>query len=227
MVVVFGAREINRDAPNASGRKPSRKTEIVQERILDAAATVFASKGYQLAKLSDISDAVGVHVTALRYHFPTKDVLVEEMMNSLVLHVNARVRASVKELPPDTSSRAKIEAAASAYIKSTLEKANYMSAHANVLNQVPPDLRARHFRLLKRNNDFWRALVVEAVSSGGMRPDLNVSLATQVLMGALIWTREWYRPGLSTPEAVAERILDMLFEGLAPADQRAAGSSEK
>ena len=51
-------RELNRTARNASGRKPSRKTEGVQEKILDAAAKVFAQKGYQLTKLSDISDEI-------------------------------------------------------------------------------------------------------------------------------------------------------------------------
>ena len=226
MSTEYTGRELNRDAPSAAGRKPSRKTEAVQERILDAAAKVFAEKGYQLAKLSDISDAIDLHVTALRYHFPTKDVLVEEMMNSLVLHVYAQVRASVTGLPETATNRAKIEAASRAYVTSTLEKKDYMSAHGNVLNQVPADLRARHHKLLATTNEFWRGLIADAASAGEIRSDISVSLATQILMGTLIWTREWYRPGLYSPEQLAERFLDVLFGGLAPGRQP-AGAGEK
>jgi len=219
MDAVNRGRELNRDAPNASGRKPSRKTELVQERILDEAAKIFARKGYQLAKLTDIAKAVGVHVTALRYHFLTKDDLVEDMMNSLVMYVNARVREGVASLPPDTPVRGKIEAAARAYMNATLEKREYMAAHANVLNQVPADLRRRHFKYLKQNNAFWRELVEEAIRAGEFRKNLNPSVATQVLMGTLIWTREWYKRGKSSPEKLTDEILEMLFAGLAPASR--------
>jgi hypothetical protein len=112
-------------------------------------------------------------------------------------------------------------------VTSTVEKMDYMSAHSNVLNQVPADLRARHFKLLGQSNEFWRGLVTEAVESGEIRRDVNISLATQVLMGTLIWTREWYRPGLYTPQELADRILEILFGGLGGRDQRAAGAAEK
>lgn len=211
-------RELNRDAPNAAGRKPSRKTEVVQERILDEAAKVFARKGYQLAKLSDISDAMGVHVTSLRYHFPTKDALVEDMMNSLVTYVNAQVRASVATLPKTSSVRERIAAAARAYMKATLHKRDYMSAHANVLNQVPTDLRERHYKHLEQNNRFWRGLVEEAIKAGEMRPGLSPSVATQVLSGTLVWTREWFNPKKSSPEDLADQLVEILFAGLASPD---------
>lgn len=213
-------RELNRDAPNAAGRKPSRKTEMVQERILDEAAKVFARKGYQLAKLSDISDAMGVHVTSLRYHFPTKDALVEDMMNSLVVYVNAQVRASVKTLPTTSSVRDKIALAARAYMKATLQKRDYMSAHANVLNQVPTDLRERHYKYLEQNNRFWRGLVEEAIEAGEMRPGLSPAVATQVLTGTLIWTREWFNPKKSSPEELADQLVEILFAGLASPAER-------
>ena len=209
-------RKLNRTAPNASGRKPSRKTKAVQERILDEAARIFARKGYQLAKLTDIADAVGLHVTALRYHFLTKDDLVEDMMNSLVIHVHDHLQASVAHFDADASARSKIEAAAEAYMIATAKKREHMEAHANVLNQVPPDLRERHFKYLKANNDFWRNLVEEAVNAGELRSGLNASVATQVLMGSLIWTREWYDPAKSSPQEIAREILEILFNGIAP-----------
>lgn len=209
-------RELNRTARNASGRKPSRKTEGVQEKILDAAAKVFAQKGYQLTKLSDIADEIGLHVTALRYHFPTKDVLVEEMINSLTRQLHLRLQATLQQLPPDTPYRERIEAAAITYLNTTLQKLDYIAAHGNVINQIPHDVRERHFVLLDETNKIWRELMSAAAEAGELRPGINVSLANQVLQGTLIWTREWYRPGGLTPTELAISILDVLFDGLSP-----------
>lgn len=211
-------RELNRTARNALGRKPSRKTEGVQEKILDAAAKVFAQKGYQLTKLSDIADEVGVHVTALRYHFPTKDVLVEEMINSLTRQLHVRLHATIQQLPEEATYRQRIEAAAITYLNTTLQKLDYIAAHGNVINQVPQDVRDRHFILLNETNKVWRDLMAAAAAAGELRPGINVSLANQVLQGTLIWTREWYRPGGLTPTELAVEILDVLFGGLSPRD---------
>jgi AcrR family transcriptional regulator len=208
-------RELNRTARNASGRKPSRKTEGVQEKILDAAAKVFAQKGYQLTKLSDISDEIGLHVTALRYHFPTKDVLVEEMINSLTRQLHIRLLATLQQLPPETRYRERIKAAAITYLNTTLHKLDYIAAHGNVINQIPQDVRERHFNLLNETNRIWRDLMAAAAEAGELRPGINVSLANQVLQGTLIWTREWYRPDGLTPTDLAIQILDILFDGMA------------
>jgi AcrR family transcriptional regulator len=212
-------RELNRTARNASGRKPSRKTEGVQEKILDAAAKVFAQKGYQLTKLSDISDEIGLHVTALRYHFPTKDVLVEEMINSLTRQLHIRLLATLQQMPPEARYRERIEAAAITYLNTTLTKLDYIAAHGNVINQIPQDVRDRHFGLLNETNKIWRDLMAAAAEAGELRSGINVSLANQVLQGTLIWTREWYRPGALTPTDLAVQILDILFDGMSPRGQ--------
>jgi AcrR family transcriptional regulator len=207
---------INRSAPSASGRRVNRKTEGVQESIIDAAAKVFAKKGYQLTKLGDISSALGMHVTALRYHFPTKDVIAEELINRLIRLMLTRVTEAIDALPESASFRAKIEAATVAYLTASLNRLDHVAAHGNVINQLPPAVRDGHFLLLSEFNAVWRHLMDEAAARGELRPGINHSVATQVLLGTLIWTQEWYRPGRLSPDALALEILNILFEGIAP-----------
>lgn len=50
-------------------------------RLLDAAARVFASQGHA-ARLEDIAAAAGIRRPSLLYHFPTKDALYAEVIQS-------------------------------------------------------------------------------------------------------------------------------------------------
>lgn len=198
----------------AQGRKPSKKSGATRGKILAAAAKVFARNGYQHTKLTDIAAEVEVHVTALNYHFETKDDLVEEMMNTLVRHVTERVRASVGAVPSDATYRERILAGAQAFLSAILEEKDFITAHGHVLYQVPQSVRDRHFIHLAEANKFWRRLVAKAWEAGELREAIDPSLAMQILMGTLIWTREWYKAGRKSPEQIAGEIIDILFDGM-------------
>lgn len=211
-----GRAKTTRVSRKAQGRKPSKKSGATRGKILAAAAKVFARNGYQLTKLSDIAAEVDIHVTALNYHFETKDHLVEEMMNALVHHVTESVQAGVAALPPEATYRARVLAGAVAFLSAILDHKDFITAHGHVLYQVPQEVRDRHFVHLSESNIFWRRLILEAWQKGELRRDVDPSLAMQILMGTLIWTREWYRPGRSTPEEIATKIVDILFDGMGP-----------
>ena len=198
----------------AAGRKPSRKAEITRGRILKVAAKVFARHGYHLALLGNIAHDAGIHVTALYYYFDTKEHLVEEMLNRFATATDAAVRASVQALPAGASYRDKITVAAIAQVRAMLSETDFMAAHSRVLYQVPQEVRDRHFVYLRAGLFFWRALIKGAWDSGEIRRDLDPTIATQILMGSLNWTPEWYHPGRKTPEEIARDAVDSMFDGM-------------
>jgi AcrR family transcriptional regulator len=208
----------------AAGRKPSRKLEITRQRIVAAAAKVFSRKGYQLALLSEIAAEAGIHVTALYYHFDSKERLVEEMLNHLALRVANRVQAEVEALGEQASYRERILAAAKAQMAAILSETDYMKAHGRVLYQVPEDVRLRHFKILRLGYAIWRSLIHEAWLRGEIRRDLEPGITTQLLMGSLNWSPEWYKPGRLSPAEIAERAVDIAFDGMAP---RAPGGKRR
>jgi AcrR family transcriptional regulator len=199
----------------AAGRKPSRKAEVTRLRILKAAAKIFAQHGYHLALLGNIAREAGIHVTALYYYFDTKEHLVEEMLNRFATATDTAVRASVQALPAGASYREKITAAAITQVSAMLSDTDFMTAHSRVLYQVPQDVRDRHFVYLRAGLFFWRALIKGAWDSGEIRRELDPSIATQILMGSLNWTPEWYHPGRKTPAEIARDAVDIMFDGMA------------
>lgn len=57
----------------------SEKTSDTEKQILDAARTVFLSKGLEGARMQEIADAAGINKALLHYYFRSKDQLFEKV----------------------------------------------------------------------------------------------------------------------------------------------------
>lgn len=71
-------------------RGPYAKTAQRRVEIIEAATTVFAQRGYHGGSLRDISKELGLSLTSLVHHFPTKSELLEAVLD----HANATGGAS-------------------------------------------------------------------------------------------------------------------------------------
>lgn len=205
---------VSRASPLAANRRINRKTEGVQNAILDAAAAVFADKGYHLTKLADISDALGMHVTALRYHFPTKDAIAAELANRVARRNLMELQQALAGLPAAATLRQRLSVAIDTFVKTIIDNRLDIAAHGNVINQLPPEAKAEHYALLQDFNGIWRNMLIEAASLGILRAGISPSIATQILMGAMIWTREWVRPGGSSASEISAQMRTVLLSGV-------------
>ncbi|MCT1479920.1 TetR/AcrR family transcriptional regulator [Microbacterium sp. p3-SID336] len=93
-----------------SGVMATRGTRPANRRalILDAAATLFAQRGYEHVSVRDIADAVQVGPSALYRHFPGKEHILAEVLSSALDGFRAEIDAS--------SNREECLAALSAFI---------------------------------------------------------------------------------------------------------------
>ncbi|MGK5683802.1 TetR/AcrR family transcriptional regulator [Actinoplanes sp. URMC 104] len=69
--------------PRASGARP-RTGGSAREEILDAAAELFAERGYAATSTRMIAEKVGVRQASLYYHFRTKEQILAELLESTV-----------------------------------------------------------------------------------------------------------------------------------------------
>lgn len=56
--------------------------EDARTRLIDAAITLFAEKGYEGTSVRDLATAAGVNVAAVSYHFGSKDALYTEALRA-------------------------------------------------------------------------------------------------------------------------------------------------
>ena len=74
------------EAGDEAGARPTRqRTTQLRQAMLEAAAQMFADKGYLGTNLRDIADALGMSRPGLYYHFPSKEKLLEAIIEELTL----------------------------------------------------------------------------------------------------------------------------------------------
>jgi AcrR family transcriptional regulator len=68
-------------------------------RILDAAWTLIATRGYHRVRIADVADAAGTSSAAVHYHFPGKDALLSEALRHNVGLAFDRQSQALADLP--------------------------------------------------------------------------------------------------------------------------------
>lgn len=194
--------------------RAATKSARSRQRILDAAARVFRYQGTS-ARLCDIAQAAGMQTGSLYYHFEGRDALVEEVLRLGVEGTWAEVQAELGALPGDISPLRRLERAVRAHARAVLEQSDYAAANSRIFALAPPEVRSRHYGLQQAYGEFFHQLVVDAVDSGELRPDIDPAVVRMLVFGAMNWTVEWYRPDSGrSADQVIDELVAMILDGL-------------
>jgi AcrR family transcriptional regulator len=186
----------------ASVRRTQNKNNRQQD-VLDRAAELFSRCGYEGASMRDVAAAVGMMHGSLYYHYPSKEDLF------LAVYAEGKRRndelfANVLEGLTDPWDR--LEAVCVAHIQAS----NSGSAYALVLRQqMLPESGAFRDRLVAVRDsyeDMFRRLI-EALP---LAKDVNRKYFRLLLLGGLMHTNVWYRPGGDAPKTIVRNFLTLL-----------------
>lgn len=189
------------------------KSERTRQRILDAAAIAFRERGFAATRLSDIAERAELQPPSLYYHFASKEELIEEVLALGVQQTWEHVKRRVAEVEPG-DHLGRLRAAIEAHVEMVLATGNYSAANLRLYGQMPPEIRQRLQRLQRRVGRYWAELLKDAADAGAIRSDLDLSATRMLILGALNWTAEWYRPGELSPRELAAQATALLLDGI-------------
>lgn len=187
--------------PARAMRSDNRSSEL-----LDAAAALFARRGYAATSMRDIALAVKMLPGSLYYHFASKEELLVAVYEAGVEELAGAVRNAVAT---DGTPWERLEAACRAHLETVLRHSDYAQVLIRVYPEDVPDAAARLRGLRAGYEDIFRELVaVLPLPAGSDRRTLRL-----MLMGALNWARVWFDPtGRQTPRSLAARFVSFLKE---------------
>jgi AcrR family transcriptional regulator len=188
-------------APRADNRLP---------QILDAAARLLRTQGFQGTSVRDIVRAVDMLPGSLYYHFATKEDLLAAVYAEGVRRISARVGAAVGPL---ADPWARLEAACVAHLEAILEDDDYAQV---VIRVRPADAPAAQPRLTALRDEY-EALFAALVARLELPRGTDRRTLRLMLLGALNWSQTWYQPGRDSPKTLARRFVALLRQ---PLDQK-------
>jgi AcrR family transcriptional regulator len=112
-----------------------------RERILDAALTLFADKGYEATSMREISEQLGITKAALYYHFDSKADIVRAMLADTERRVTELV-AWTREQPGTPEVRREVLTRWSDIMQAHgLAAFRFVLANRRVIEELSPDER--------------------------------------------------------------------------------------
>src|ERR1700677_1802022 len=100
--------DASRKGADLKGRATRQKTPIVRKAVLDTAAALFAERGFGGTNLRDIADELGLSRPGLYYHFPSKEKLLEAIVEEVTLSSERQIAALSGEQSDDPEAALRV-----------------------------------------------------------------------------------------------------------------------
>jgi TetR/AcrR family transcriptional regulator, cholesterol catabolism regulator len=162
--------------------EPTPRWERRYREVLDAAAAVFAQKGYAGASTRDIAERLGVRQASLYYYFTSKESALAAICELGVKDFISNLQAIIAQTAP--TERKLREAIANHLAPLCVHPdADHVRVFLRHRHELPSLQRQAVAALARTYQDLIERLFREGIAAGEFRDDLNPKLATLALLG--------------------------------------------
>ncbi|WP_236792279.1 TetR/AcrR family transcriptional regulator [Amycolatopsis sp. GM8] len=185
-----------------------------KQQLIDAAAKVFAEKGYEAARIEDIAAELGVLQGSVYYHIDSKAGLLRLVQRSRFREMMTQIEDIANGTEPPRDKLKKAIRAQLRYIERYLPESSHWFTN-------PPDPRktqeeTEEFRsAMQRHRENWKAIIRAGIRSGDIRRNVDPSVAVLSILGMTNYVARWYREGSRRSiEQIANQQFDMIWAGM-------------
>jgi AcrR family transcriptional regulator len=192
---------ISRRVTARAGTNESPEVHPRREELLVAAAKVFSARGYEGASLREICGAAGILAGSMYHHFRSKEDLYVSVHAEGFRRLNEVVDRVLKG---KTDPWQRLEAAIGAHLAELVERNDVVAVTATGLFHMEGKRLQRRLNRPRRAYEERFRRLVQALP---LPADVDRSLLRLTLLGAINWTRVWYRSGKRTPAQIAHHLV--------------------
>jgi AcrR family transcriptional regulator len=195
--------------PRRRGRPPL--VENQRERILERAAVLFGTHGFQGVGIAALADDLGVSKAALFHYFGSK----RDIYDAIVLDVLRRLSSSVREaVSDDDEPRAQLLAFMRAHARCFED--NYWKFIVMLVGfgGISPPRVNEVVKIRDEYEAHLRRIIAAGVKDGSFKK-VDVATTGRAALSMLNWMARWYKPGgPQRAEQIAEDYGELLLAGL-------------
>jgi TetR/AcrR family transcriptional regulator, cholesterol catabolism regulator len=183
------------------------------EAIVDAAASVFAARGYHGTSTQAIADVRGLRQASLYYYFPSKEAALELVCER---GVDGFVESAEAILAGGGTPLEKLAALIAAHLAPNASKRDYVKVFINERRYLPDASRRRIGRKSRRIERCFEEVIRAGIADGSMRAGADVRLTMLAVLGMMNSVINWRADDQDAGmDRIAAALAQLVVAGLA------------
>ena len=150
------------------------------DEIVDAAARVFAERGYHGTSTQAIADVLGMRQASLYYYFPSKEAALEEVC---ARGTDGFVAGAESVVQRDVPPLEKLALLIAAHLAPIQTMPDYVRVFINERRYLPDASRRRIGRKSRRIERCFEQVIQAGIDDGSIRPGTDARLAMLAVLG--------------------------------------------
>jgi TetR/AcrR family transcriptional regulator, cholesterol catabolism regulator len=179
--------------------------------IYDAAARIFAERGFYGASTQDIADVLGIRQASLYYYFASKEAALELVCIKGVEGFFESASAIAKG-PGNCANR--LSRLIDSHLAPLDERGDYVKVFLNERQHLPEESRRKVGKWSRGLERIFEDVLKEGVRKGEFRSDMDTRLVTLAILGMLNWVTLWYRKEDVPISRISGEFSQMVLDGL-------------
>ncbi len=183
--------------------------ESARGKLLQTAAHLFRSKGYERTTVRDLAGAVGIQSGSIFHHFKSKDEILRSVMEETIRYNTALMQAALADAQ---DIRGRVLALIRCELQSIMGgTGEAMGVLVYEWRSLSDEGRTYILGLRDTYEQLWLQVLNEALDAGFFHSDPFIM--RRLLTGALSWTTTWFRAdGPMSLDQLAEEALALVIK---------------
>lgn len=203
--------------PSANRARPNRRRRAPE--IIEAAARVFAEKGYHGATTQDIADVLGIRQASLYYYFPSKEGALELVCLKGVEGFFEAAK-SIAKGPGKPGER--LGKLIKSHLSPLIDRSDFVRVFLNERQHLPSESRRRIGKWSRGLERIFEDVLKEGVRTGEFRADLDTRIATLAILGMANAVSAWYRKEEVSIDHICAEFQRLVLDGARKSARKAA-----
>jgi TetR/AcrR family transcriptional regulator, cholesterol catabolism regulator len=192
-----------------ASRRPSPRRRAPE--IIEAAARVFAERGFHGASTQDIADVLGIRQASLYYYFSSKEGALE----LVCLHGVGGFYEAAKVIAAGGGGAAdKLARLIKSHLSPLTDRSDFVRVFLNERQHLPAESRRRIGKLSRGLERVFEDVLKEGVRRGEFRSDLDTRLAVLGILGMANAVANWYCNEDVAIERISGEFARLLVDGV-------------
>lgn len=194
----------------------STSNPATRDNLLALAARLFGTQGYSATTMRAIAEHAGIEAASIYYHFPSKEDLINEVMQHGSKRILDCVDEALGRVPAGATAEARFRAAVLGFMTGIVRHGEFALVNTRTLGQLPDTVRSAHVKRREGYQKLWQGLLEDLRAEGQLRAEVDLAICRVMIMGSVTNMQAWFNPRKGSVEKVAEKVCNVFFEGVRP-----------